>query len=313
MTAALLRFGTRRSPLARWQTDHVAALLTAALPSVGVEVISFDTEGDRRLDVPLPEVGGKGLFTEALEQALRERRIDAAVHSLKDLPTADAPGLTLGAVLSRADVRDALVSPRYGTLMDLPEGAVVGTSSVRRAAQLHRLRPDLVVRSIRGNVGTRLQKVDDGHYDAALFALAGLDRLGLRARATDVLPLSTMLPAPGQGALGVQCRAASGALPVLALVDDADVRASTGAERSFLSALGGGCSAPVGAYAAVTNGHVYLRACVFAGDGSDAIDVEGTDTVQEAEALGRRLAEEALRQGAARFVAPRLAEEGPLL
>ena len=251
--------------------------------------------------MPLPEVGGKGLFTLELERALLAGEIDAAVHSLKDLPTGDPEGLTLGAVTSRADVRDALVSPRYGTLEALPHGALVGTSSPRRAAQILRIRPDLRLESIRGNVGTRLRKVDEGGYDAALFACAGLERLGLMARATDVLSLDAMLPAPGQAALAVQARSGdTRVLAALAAIDEAPVRAATTAERAFLAALGGGCSAPIAAYA---SGYpvLTLRARVLSVDGCGMVEVEGvgTDPLE----LAGRLADDALAAGAGRFLA----------
>lgn len=296
-----LRFGTRRSPLARWQTQHVRSRLEAALEGLLTDERTYSTEGDRRLDVPLPEVGGKGLFTLELERALLAGEIDAAVHSLKDLPTGDPEGLTLGAVTSRADVRDALVSPRYGTLEALPHGALVGTSSPRRAAQILRIRPDLRLESIRGNVGTRLRKVDEGGYDAALFACAGLERLGLMARAIDILSLDAMLPAPGQAALAVQARSGdTRVLAALAAIDEAPVRAATTAERAFLAALGGGCSAPIAAYA---SGYpvLTLRARVLSVDGCGMVEVEGvgTDPLE----LAGRLADDALAAGAGRFLA----------
>jgi hydroxymethylbilane synthase len=294
---APVRFGTRRSPLARWQTQRVIALARAAAPEATFDEVIFDTEGDRRLDVPLPEVGGKGLFTEALEHALREGAVDAAVHSLKDLPTGDPEGLTLGAVLDRADVRDALVAPRHGGLAALPQGAVVGTSSLRRAAQLRRVRPDLTIRSIRGNVGTRLQKVDEGHYDAAVFACAGLERLGLTDRITERLPLDVMLPAPGQGALAVQARAGDAAMEsLLARLDAPAVRAATHAERAFLAALGGGCAAPVAAYATVAGGVIALRARVLGLDGQAMI--EATAGGADADIVAQELAATVRRAGA---------------
>ena len=287
----ILRFGTRRSPLARWQTARVIELLDAARPELRCEAVPFDTEGDRRLDLPLPEVGGKGLFTEALEDAMRSGAIDAAVHSLKDLPTHAAPGLVVAAVLDRADARDALVAPRHGSLAALPAGAIVGTCSPRRTAQLLALRPDLEVRPIRGNVGTRLRKVDDAEYDAAIFACAGLDRLGLSGRISERLSFDVMLPAPGQGALAVQCREDDAALlAALALVDDVPARAATDAERAFLAATGGGCSAPVAAYATATDAGVTLRARAFAGPDGGAIELSGAG--RDPLALGRRLAAE---------------------
>ncbi|MCB0111257.1 MAG: hydroxymethylbilane synthase, partial [Caldilineaceae bacterium] len=204
-----LVLGTRTSELALWQTNHIIAQLQQAWPQLHCEQVPFITKGDRTQSEgkPLPAIGGKGLFTAELEASLHSGQIDLAVHSLKDLPVEESPGLTIGAITSRADVRDALVARNGWTLATLPNGAVVGTSSTRRAAQLLAHRPDLIVRSIRGNVPTRVRKVLDGEYDATLLAVAGLERLGLMEHVTALLPLALMLPAPGQGALAVQCRA----------------------------------------------------------------------------------------------------------
>ena len=202
-----LTFATRPSALARWQTDYVIRLLQEAHPNLRFQVQVITTKGDRILDKPLPVIGGKGLFTAELEQALHANLVDAAVHSLKDIPVEDAPGLTIGLTPARADVRDALISPAGYTLDTLPSGAVVGTSSLRRQAQLLAVRPDLVVKSIRGNVDTRIRKAREGQYDAVVLAAAGIIRLGLEEHISQYLPLDAMLPAPAQGVLGVQCRA----------------------------------------------------------------------------------------------------------
>jgi hydroxymethylbilane synthase len=249
-SGAPIRIGTRTSKLALWQTNHVAELLQGRHEYVRCELVPMVTQGDRRLDRPLPEIGGKGLFTAELEEALLGGEIDLAVHSLKDLPVENRPGLTLGAILSREDVRDVLVAAAGTTLATLPPGAVVGTSSLRRQAQLLAYRPDLQVRPIRGNVDTRIRKVLEGDYDAAVLAGAGLHRLGLGDHAVEWLSLEVMLPAPGQGALAVQCRGDDVEIRVLlAAIDERAVRAATYAERRLLWLLGGGCSAPVAAHA----------------------------------------------------------------
>ena len=306
----LLTIGTRTSTLAMWQTNHIMQRLQAHWPGLSCQIRPFVTQGDKTQaqDKPLPAIGGKGLFTAELEQSLLSGEIDLAVHSLKDLPVEDVPGLTLGAITSRADVRDAVIARNGWTLATLPPGAVIGTSSTRRAAQLRALRPDLTIRSIRGNVETRIRKVLVGDYDATLLALAGVERLGLLEHVTEELPLDTMLPAPGQGALAVQCRADDQAtLAFLAALDDAAVRAAVSAERAFLHALGGGCSAPVAAYAQVTTTDgqpwLHLQALVAAADGQPIIRVSGQGAeLTGALALGETLAEEALQQGAAALV-----------
>jgi hydroxymethylbilane synthase len=263
---------------------------------------TFVTKGDQTLDKPLPEIGGKGLFTAELEAALGHGRIDLAVHSLKDLPVADVQGLTLGAISSRADVRDVLLTQQPNwTLGNLPMGASVGTSSLRRKAQLLQARPDLNVQSIRGNVDTRLSKVQAGEYDAAVLAAAGLIRLGLAAHIAQYLPLEVMLPAPGQGALAVQCRADDGEmLALLAAIDDEDTRHCVIAERAFLAALGAGCSLPVGAYATIAAGTIELRGLVGAVDGSRVIEVKAYG--REPQELGAELAKKALARGAAELL-----------
>ncbi len=292
---------TRPSRLARWQTQQVQQALARAFPERSFQVSIYTTEGDRRLDRPLPEIGGKGLFTQELEAALRSGDVDMAVHSLKDLPLESPPGLVLAAVLLRADPRDALISREGQTLAELPAGAVVGSSSPRRRAQLLALRPDLEVRSLRGNVETRVAKVQRGDYDAALLAAAGLERIGLEAHIAERLPLSAMLPAPGQGALAVQCRAGDEAvISMLRALEQREVRLAVEAERAFLGGLGGGCSAPVGAHAEVVDGQCTLQAVVAAPDGSRIIRVSGQG--DDPAALGRRLARQALELGAEEYV-----------
>ncbi len=289
-----MRIGTRRSLLARWQADHVRELLLAQNQTA--ELVFFTTQGDQILDKPLTEIGGKGLFTLELEHALREGQIDMAVHSLKDLPT-DTPFM-LGAILRRASPFDALVSRTGQPLDSLPSGAVIGTSSLRRSAQLKAYRPDLQIRSIRGNVDTRLRKIFEGEYDAGVLAVAGLDRLGKSDVISEIFSPEVMLPAPGQGAIAVQCRADNSALlKLLAALDDADTRACVTAERAFLHALDSGCRLPVAAYATLNAGGLELTGRVSAADGTKTITVKGQAAVQENVALGIRLAEEILARG----------------
>ena len=290
--------GTRGSRLALWQTHHVLQALERAWPRLACRIQRFQTKGDKTLDVPLPQIGGKGLFTAELEQALRDKRIDVAVHSLKDLPTETASGLTLGAVLGRTTAHDALVARESWTLDTLPVGASVGTSSYRRTAQLRHRRPDLAVVPIRGNVDTRVRKVQSGSYDAAVMAAAGLERLGLTEAITARLPFEVMLPAPGQGALAVQCRADDAhILALLAALDDEEDRAATTAERAFLQALGGGCATPIAAYARRDeDGLIEMEALIASLDGQMMIRVRGRG--DDARQLGEDLAREALHQGA---------------
>lgn len=292
-----ITIGSRTSQLAMWQTHHIRDKLQAAWPALAVQIQPFVTRGDKTLDKPLPQIGGKGLFTLELEEALRDGRIQLAVHSLKDLPVEDADGLTLGAIVGRADVRDILVAKNDWTLETLPPGAVVGTSSLRRQAQLLAARPDLQIQSIRGNVGTRVRKVLEGDYDAAVLAAAGITRLGLDDHITQWLPLTTMLPAPGQGVLAIQCRADDEAtLHLLQAIDQPEIRACVMAERSFLYHLAGGCSTPVAAYATHSGSGLYLTGVVGSPDGQTLIHL--TDSGPDAWALGEKLAQAALAQGA---------------
>jgi hydroxymethylbilane synthase len=299
-----VRLGTRGSALARAQTERVVALLERAWPGLLAEVTPIETTGDRTQasGEPLPEIGGKGLFTLELEQALRTGQIDLAVHSLKDLPTEDVEGIVVGAVCEREDPRDCLVARDGLGHHELPAGAVVGTSSLRRAAQLRGLRHDLEIASVRGNVDTRVRKVREGELDAVVLAAAGVRRLGLEDAVTEWFDPASFLPAPGQGALAIQCRAEDeGAVHTLLLeIDDADARATTTAERTFLRRLDAGCTAPVGAYARVAGDGVHLLALVASVDGREVVRVEGEG---EPEDVGARLAREALAAGAAHILA----------
>ncbi len=294
-----LTFATRPSALARWQTQWVITALQAAHPSLVCEEKVILTTGDKIIDKPLPEIGGKGLFTQELESELLSGSVHCAVHSLKDLPVEPSDGLTVGCVPIRADVRDTLISPNGFTLDTLPPASVVGTSSLRRAAQILSARPDVSIKSLRGNVDTRLHKVLDGQYDAIILAGAGLIRLGLDSHVTQWLPLDVMLPAPGQGALVVQCRADDEeTLALLSALEDVPTRSAVTAERQFLHGLGGGCAVPVGAYAVVDNqlSAISLKGLVASVDGKKLIKVagEGTDAIE----LGNRLAQEAIAKGA---------------
>ncbi|GAB4447345.1 MAG: hydroxymethylbilane synthase [Anaerolineae bacterium] len=296
-----LTIGSRRSQLAQTQSNMVRQQLLAAWPELTVNIELIDTRGDINRTDPLPEIGGKGLFTLELEEALRDGRIDLAVHSLKDLPVEDSPGLAVVAIPLRAATSDLLVSRRAAQVEDLPPGAVVGTSSLRRAAQLLALRPDLKMKDIRGNVETRLRKLDDpAHgYDAIILAQAGLNRLGFDLDYAHPIPPALMLPAPGQGALGVQGRADDpDTNRYLAALDDAPTRAAATAERAFLNGLGGGCSVPVGALAVVEDGRLRLQGVVASVNGRQVIRVKANGLTDQPQALGQALAREAIEQGA---------------
>ena len=296
-----LIFATRPSALARWQTQWVIHALRKIHPDLECEEKIITTQGDKILDKPLPEIGGKGLFTQELESELLNGDVDCAVHSLKDLPVENPAGLTVGCIPARAEVRDALISKMGHTLATLPKGASIGTSSLRRAAQILSLRPDLHTESLRGNVDTRLRKALDGQYDAIILAGAGLTRLSLEKHVTEWLSLDVMLPAPGQGALAIQCRAdAQTTLDVLAALEYTSTRKAVIAERAFLSELGGGCSVPVAAYATANYG-INLTGLVASPDGRQMIKVRGQG--ENAEELGRSLAQEAISQGASEILA----------
>ena len=289
--------GSRKSGLAMWQTEHVIERLQRAWPDVVLEIRTYVTEGDGDQDTALPEIGGKGVFTSRLEHALAADEIDLAVHSLKDLPVDTDGEFTIGAVISRTDPRDCMVARDAWTLATLPRGAVVGTCSLRRQGQLLARRPDLQVKPIRGNVDTRVRKVLDGEYDAALLAAAGVTRLGLAAHVTEWIPAEAILPAPGQGALAVQCRTEDeNTLRRLGAIDEPEVRAAVEAERAFLQHLGGGCSAPIAAYARMEQGRLRMTGVVASPDGRYVVRVE--DEAEDGRALARRLAARALDEGA---------------
>jgi len=295
----IIRIGTRASELALRQ----ARLVETALNERGIdaELVTFRTTGDKKLDEPLSAIGAKGLFTHEIEVALSKGKVDCAVHSLKDLPTEDAPGLEIAAVCEREDVRDCVVSREDVPLAELPPGALLGTSSLRRGAQVRRLWPQLDVRSIRGNVDTRIRKVREGEFDAILLAAAGVRRLGLDDEVSEWLPATTLLPAPGQGALAVQTRASDPVSALVAALDDPEARATTSAERAFLRELGAGCAAPVGAYARAHGLPVVrLDGLVASPDGSVLVQASGEG---EPEQVGVESAHRALESGADRILA----------
>ena len=301
-TGRTLIVGTRGSRLARRQTESVVALLKEHCPDCRLEVRTVHTTGDRRPE-PLSEISGEGVFTKELETALLAGEIDIAVHSLKDLPTDIAHGLAVAAVTRREDPRDALVSRERTPLAKLPRGARIGTGSVRRAAQLRLLRPDVKPVPIRGNVDTRLAKVESGDVDAVIVAAAALSRLGWLDRAAELIPLEAMLPAPGQGALAVETRADDAeVLRIVASIDDRDSRLATAAERAFLRRLGGGCRIPVAALATIKNGELRLDGLVVDPQGRQAFRGEMTGAPADAESLGERLAASLLSEGASEIL-----------
>jgi len=297
--SAVLRIGTRGSDLALWQARHVAARLAALPGAPPTEIVVIRTEGDQVLDVPLSTVEGKAFFTKEIEAALRERTVDLAVHSLKDLPTVLPEGLAIGAVLEREDPRDVLLS-RGVPFAELPTGARVGTSSLRRRAVLARWRPDLRLVDLRGNVPTRIRKLEEGAYDAIVLAAAGVRRLGLERHVTEYLPLARVLPAVAQGAVAVEVRADHAATrAALEPLDHYPTRAATAAERALLRRLEGGCQVPVGALATLAGETLELTAEICALDGASAVTGRRSAPAAAAEELGRELAEELLARGGA--------------
>jgi len=294
-----LRLGTRKSPLALWQAEHVRARLQRLHPGLQVELVTMTTEGDRVLDTSLAKVGGKGLFVKELEQGLLENRIDLAVHSMKDVTVSFPAGLHIAAICEREDPRDAFVSNRYDRLAALPDGARVGTSSLRRQCQLRAAFPRLSIETLRGNVNTRLSRLDEGRFDAVILAVAGLKRLGLENRIRAALEPHESLPAVGQGAVGIECRANDARTnELLAPLDHAATRTCVEAERAMNAALEGGCQVPIGGYAVLEDGELHLHGLVGDPDGSRVIRADIRGPAKDAVALGRRLAEKLLKLGA---------------
>ena len=302
--AERLTIATRRSRLALWQAEHVKARLEALEPELEVRLLALSTRGDELLEVRLDKVGGKGLFVKELEQALADARADLAVHSMKDVPAALPEGFALAAILAREDPRDALVSGRYGSLAELPRGARVGTSSLRRAAQIAARRPDLELATLRGNVETRIAKLERGEYEAIVLAAAGLKRLGLEARIRGLLSVEESLPAPGQAALGIECLAArADVVGLVARLEDAPSAACVRAERAVSFALGGSCTVPLGAFAQARGDALRLRALVAAPDGTRIARADCEGPGRDPEALGMRAAGVLRAQGADEILA----------
>ncbi len=298
-----LIIGTRSSKLALWQAEYVKSEIEKHFDFIDVELKTMTTKGDKILDAPLAKIGGKGLFTKELEQAMMDGEIDIAVHSLKDMPTAVPKGLVITAITKRLDAGDALVSPKYKTLENLPEGAKVGTSSLRRRAQILAARPDLTMLDLRGNVNTRINKLDNGEYDAIILAVAGLKRLGFADRITEILPISVCLPAVGQGALAIETRESDIEVrDMLGFLENEEMEQCAAAEREFLSVVEGGCQVPVGVYATP----------MIAKDGSSILSVEAviasldgkrryrdrmTGSMDDAKKIGAELANKLLDAG----------------
>jgi hydroxymethylbilane synthase len=302
-----LTIATRQSALALWQAEHVRARLTSRYPGTAVDLLGVTTQGDRVIDRPLAAIGGKGLFIEELENALREGRADIAVHSLKDVPMDMPDGFVLAAISAREDARDAFVSNRFDALSSLPPGSVVGTSSLRREAQLRECHPEVRIESLRGNVHTRLRKLDEGRYGAIILAAAGLKRLGLGTRIRALLDPDVSLPAPGQGALAIECRADRlDLVHALAPLADRGTTLATTAERAFSRALGGSCQTPLAAYAEWQEGRLWLRGLLAGRDGRDVLRGEMESVVADiadAQALGAALADDFLGRGGHRLAA----------
>ncbi|GAB6390063.1 hydroxymethylbilane synthase [Stutzerimonas marianensis] len=306
-----IRIATRKSALALWQAEYVKARLEAAHPEVRVSLVPMVSRGDKLLDAPLAKIGGKGLFVKELETALLENEADIAVHSMKDVPMEFPEGLGLYCICEREDPRDAFVSNRYENLAALPAGAVVGTSSLRRQAQLLARRPDLKIQFLRGNVNTRLAKLDAGEYDAIILAAAGLIRLGFGERIRASMGVEESLPAGGQGAVGIECRTSDTELQqLLQCMNDADTAVRVSAERALNRHLNGGCQVPIACYAVLENDELWLRGLVGQPDGSQLLRAEGRAPAAEAQALGVRIAEDLLAQGAGKILADIYGEAG---
>lgn len=305
----ILRIATRQSPLALWQANFVKAELEKYHPNLTVELVTMVTKGDVILDTPLAKIGGKGLFVKELELALLEERADIAVHSMKDVPMSFPEGLGLAVICEREDPRDAFVSNHYASLVELPEGAIVGTSSLRRQCQLMAAYPHLTVKSLRGNVGTRLSKLDNGEYDAIILASAGLIRLGMPERIKSFISVEDSLPAAGQGAVGIETRVDdTRVLNYLAKLNHNPTACCVVAERAMNTRLQGGCQVPIGGFATLNGEELELNALVGSLDGSTIIRASGKAHQRDAEQLGIRIAEQLLAQGADKILAEVYAE-----
>ncbi len=306
---APIRIATRQSPLALWQAHYVKDALQAAHPGLEVELVTMVTRGDIILDTPLAKVGGKGLFVKELEVAMLEGRADLAVHSMKDVPVEFPEGLGLVTICEREDPRDAFVSNHYTSIDELPQGAIVGTCSLRRQCQLKEARPDLMIKELRGNVGTRLGKLDAGEYDAIILAAAGLKRLELEERIRSFIEPEQSLPAVGQGAVGIECRLDDERLlKLLAPLNHAETSDRVKCERAMNITLEGGCQVPIGSYALLKNDELWLRALVGEPDGSEIVRGEIRGPRADAERLGVELAHQLLEQGAKQILTKLYAE-----
>jgi hydroxymethylbilane synthase len=304
MTDSRLRIATRKSPLALWQANHVRDALLSCNPGLEVELLTMTTQGDKILDTPLAKVGGKGLFVKELELGMLEGRADLAVHSMKDVPVEFPDGLGLAAVLPREDPRDVLISNNYSSIDVLPQGARVGTSSLRRQCQLRARRPDLQVLDLRGNVNTRLKKLDDGDYDAILLAAAGVRRMGWAPRITELLAPEQFLPAIGQGAIGIEIRVDDERVGrLVSALNDAQTATRVAAERALNARLQGGCQVPIAGYAEISHGVILLRALVGRPDGSKLVQGVISGKPEDAEELGQVLADDLLSRGAREILA----------
>jgi hydroxymethylbilane synthase len=304
MTESSLRIATRKSPLALWQANHVREALLARNPGLKVELLTMTTQGDKILDTPLAKVGGKGLFVKELEVGMLEGRADLAVHSMKDVPVEFPDGLGLAAVLPREDPRDVLISNRFSSIDELPDGARVGTSSLRRQCQLRARRPDLRILDLRGNVNTRLKKLDEDAYDAILLAAAGVRRMGWESRITELLPPEQFLPAIGQGAIGIEIRIDDARVAgLVAQLNDPRTATRIAAERALNEGLQGGCQVPIAGYSEISHGVIVLRALVGRPDGSELVQGVISGRPEDAEELGRVLADDLLSRGAREILA----------
>lgn len=299
-----LKIATRKSPLALWQAEHIKARLQALHPQLNVELVTFVTQGDKILDTPLAKIGGKGLFVKELENALLDGRADLAVHSMKDVPMELPEGLCLPVICEREDPADAFVSNHFQSIDDLPQGARLGTSSLRRKSQMQAYRPDLTIIDLRGNVGTRLGKLDAGEYDAIILAASGLKRLGLEARIRQIIDINLSLPAVGQGALGLECRSNDEAvLQLIAPLSDETTNVCVRAERAFNKTLHGGCQVPIAGYAVLENNQLWMQGRVGSPDGAVLLKAEVRGAPEQAEQLGQQLAQALLDQGAGPLLA----------
>lgn len=306
-----LRIATRQSRLALWQAEHVAALLRDKHPGLNVALVPMTTQGDRTLDRPLADIGGKGLFIKELELAMSEQRADIAVHSMKDVPSDMPPGFALAAMLTRADPRDAFVSTRFKNFDSLPQGARVGTSSLRRQCQLKHVRSDLELITLRGNVDTRLRKLDEGHYDGIILAAAGLIRLGLESRITEYFAPERSVPAVGQGIIGIECRSDDArSIAYVQALNDSQAWQCCSAERAFAQRLEGSCQSPIAGFATLTGDQLQLHGVIGSPDGSEMYLGSRIGTATDAEAIGVRLAEKLLEDGAGQLL-ERLRQESP--